>query len=313
MRATSMRRLVGGAAALMLAGATLLSMSGFALAAVPQGTATTDALPPTVTGDIVGFRTNLFYTDGSTLAKAYVTVFTTGAGTNRYWSATRNGNPVPNACTVVADQVSCSFKTVRTNDHLAVTVAYDRTAASATGNGVWSSTGSPTSDGGTSHGDTWTDVRGAAVATFDPNATDYAGSFVILTGSTVANSQAVTNANKQATKVTGLPLGVAATVLDGDTSARDCGPYQSLCDSSSIGEWSDVTVGDFTTAFQIVITFYSSTPKSFVHVFEDGGVTQFEQIFPCAKKSAIVPCFTWSSKDKQATITTYHNGAIRGM
>ena len=30
-------------------------------------------------------------------------------------------------------------------------------------------------------------------------------------------------------------------------------------------------------------------------------------------KSATVPCFTWVAKDKTATITTYHNGAIRGM
>jgi hypothetical protein len=294
----------------------MLSTTGSVLATVPQGTATTEALPPTVTGDIVGFRTNLFYTDTSTLAKAFVTIFTTNTGTNRFVAATKNGSPVANACTVVSDQVSCTFKTVRTNDHLAVTVAYDRTATSATANGVWSTTGSPTSDGGTSHGDTWQDDRGPATATYDATATDYAGGFSIVAGGFVANSQAVSATNKQATKVTGLPAGVAATVLDGAAVTGDCGPYQALCDTA-IGEWSIVTVGDgqtFTTAFQIVITFYSGTPKSFVHQYVDSaGVTQYEQIFACAKKSPTIPCFTWSAKDNAATITTYHNGAIRGM
>jgi hypothetical protein len=317
MRATSMRRLVGGAAALMLVGTMLLTATGSVLASVPAATSTTDALPATVTGDIVGFRTNLFYADGSTLAKAFVTIFTDGTGTNRYVQATRNGAPVAKACTVVSDLVSCTFKTVRTNDHLAVTVAYDRIATIATARGIWSSTGSPTSDtGDNSHGDTWTDPDGAATATYDATSTDYAGGFSIVAGSSIGNAQAVSSTNRQATRVAGLQAGIAATVLDGASVQGDCGPYD--C-GTAIGEWSVVSVGDgqtFGTPFQIVITFYAGTPRSFVHQYvDDAGVTQYELIGACPKKNPAsgAPCFTWSAKDNEATIYTYHNGGLKGL
>jgi hypothetical protein len=330
MRAKSMRRLIGAAAALTLVGATLIS-SGTALATVPQGTATNEALPPIVTaGDVVGFRANLFYTDTSTLSKAFLTIFTDGTGTNRYLRATRNGLEVANACkigSVVAGMVSCTFKTVRTNDHLAVTVAFDLLTSPATADGVWSSSGSPMSDtGGTSHGDTWQDVTcpGApdvncpATATLGTSGGDYAGFFSILDGSTVANGQTVSSGNIQATKLVGIPAGVAATVLDGDGATGTCTTTDTVDCTKLFGQWSDVTVGDgqlFDTVFSIVITFYAGTPKGFVHVYTDADGPQQEFIGACPKKNPIdsAPCFTWSSKDKAATIYTKHNGGVKGI
>jgi hypothetical protein len=328
-----MRRLVGGAAALMLAGATLLSMSGSALATVPLATPTSEAIPATFSaGNDAGFRGSLHYQDGSTLAKLYLSIQTTGASTadvNQlvdYLSVTKNGNPVAHPCDAptatttapITITITCSFKTVRFDDLFVATVAFnpadDTQPVAATY--AWSTTGSTTSDGGTSHGDTWPITPFAVISHPSTDLTNFGGGFTIVSGASFGNAQAISATNKQATKVTGLPLGLAATVQDGDTSARSCGQFQSLCDSSAFGEWSDVNVGDgqtLPTAFQIVITFYAGTPKSFVHQYLDAGVITYEQILPCAKKSPTVPCFTWSSKDNQATITTYHNGAIRGM
>ena len=322
MRATSMRRLIGAAAALTLAGATLISSSGTALATVPQGHATNEALPPIVTaGDVVGFRANLFYTDTSTLSKAFVTIFTTGTGTNRYLLATRNGATVANACsigTVVAGMVSCTFKTVRTNDHLAVTVAFDLVASPATADGVWSSSGSPMTDGGTSHGDTWQDPNGAASASVGASGGDYAGFFSIVADSSVANGQSVSTTNIQATKLVGIPAGVAATVLDGKDATGTCTTTATIDCTKLFGEWSDVAVGDgqtFASPFSIVITFFAGTPKGFVHVYTDANGAQQELIGPCPRKDPAsgAPCFTWSSKDKAATIYTFHNGGVRGI
>ena len=314
---SSTRRLVGGAAALMLLGATLFGSAGTALATVPAGSATNEALPPTVTGNVVAFRTNLYYSDTSTLSKAFVTLFTTGTSDVLYVAATKNGVAVANACGSTLP-ISCTFKTVRTNDHLAVTVAYTRIASPATGDGVWSSTGAPTSDGGTSHGDTWQDPNGPATATFDPNAPDYGGGFSTTAGASIEDFQVVSKTNPQATRLANLPAGVAGTVADGNSANQNqsCGPFD--C-TNAIGEWSDIHVGDgqtFTTAFQIVITIYQGTPKSFVHSYVDSnGVTQFEQIFPCPKKNltAAIPCFTWTANLNQATIYTYHNGSVRGL
>jgi hypothetical protein len=336
MRATSMRRLVGGAAALMLAGATLLSMSGTALATVPLATATSEAIPATFSpGNDAGFRGALHYQDPSTLAKLYLSIQATGASTadpNKlvdYIGVTKNGSPVAKPCgtptvsstSPITITITCSFKTVRLDDVFVALAAFnpadDTLPVSATY--AWSTTGSTGSDvGGTSHGDTWPNPLVTVTSNPSTDATNYGGGFSIVNGASFGNLQAVSATNKQATKVTGLPAGLAATVLDGPTLSDDCGPtYQALCDANAIGEWSEVTVGDgqtLSTAFQIVITYYSGTPKSFVHKYVDSaGVTQYEQIFPFDKKNPQIPSFTWSAKDNAATITTYHNGAIRGM
>ena len=311
MRATSIRRLTGGAAALLLAGATLISASG-ALAAIPTATATNEALPATVTGGIVGFRTILDYQDNaSTLSRAYVTVFTdAGAGTNRYVLATKNGSPVAGACTVGVN-VTCSIKTVRPGDRLIVTVAYDRLLPTAAMHGVWSSTGVPNNDDN-SHGDTW--QGDAATATLVADGGDYAGSFAIAADTVVANGQGVSSSNIQATKVVGVPVGVAAVVFDGADATGDCGTY---C-AQTFGNWSEVSVGDgqtFSSLFQIVITFNQGAPKSFVHSYTDSTGDHVDPISACGRKGPGTTgnCFTWNSKLKQATIYTLHNGSWKGL
>lgn len=336
MRATSIRRLAAGAAALLLVGATTLSAASIALAAQPLAEASSAAIPAAYSpGSYVGFRGTYDYDDSSTLAKLYLTIETTSAdGTAvpaTYLSVLRNGASLPtdgsaplNGCTVGLPTTTCVFATVRSDNDEApgaqtdfvVTLAFKplASATSATATFTWSTTGDTTSDsGGNSHGDTWDGI--ARIAT--PDATgDYAGGFVIPGGSNVvANAQSVSATNIQATKLVGLPAGVAASVKDGSTSGA-CTPDATTTCTAFIGEWSEVTVGDgqsFTTAFQIVITFYAGTPKSFVHTY---GAGQQETIFACTNRknpAASAPCFVWSAKTNQATIYTLHNGSWRGQ
>ena len=317
MRANSLRRVAAGAAALLLAGATVMSMTGSVLAAVPTADAVSAALPASYSaGNAAGFRGTYLFTDGSTLAKLYLTLTTTGADANVYFSATKNGANAARFCTVGTVTTTCIFKSVRTNDRFVITSAYATSAAAVTANFEWSTTGSTGSDGGTSHGDTWDDIIRTATLSSDAN---YGGGFSIVSGSSIGNSQAISASNRQATKLANLPAGVLGTVLDGDTATGSCVSDETVDCAALIGEWSEVNVGDgqpFSSAFTIVITYYSGTPRGFVHSYLDAnGDLQQETIGACPKKNpaAAAPCFSWSSRDNQATIYTLHNGSWRGL
>jgi hypothetical protein len=314
MRATSMRRLAGGAAALLAIGAMVFTTTAPALAAVPTGSATNEALPAFFSsGQDVGFRVSFVGSDASTLSKLFLVLNTTNVSANTYLNATREGADATKSC-VAGLIVTCTFKTVRTGEHVVVTAAFTPTASTVTGDGIFSSSGASIRDtGGNSHGDTWVDPNGAAASALTDDL-DLGGGFSATAGSEVANGQTVTALNRQATKVANLPAGVGATVNDGSTATGDCGPYD--C-THAIGVWSDVTVGDgqtFGSAFQIVITYYQGTPKSFVHTWTDASGVNYELIGACPKKlPASGACFVWNSKTNQATIYTYHNGGVKGI
>lgn len=309
MRATSIRRLSAGAAALLLAGATILSATGAALAAVPLASATSEASPPAYSaGNAAGFRGTFRLTDTSTLAKLYLNLKTTSADANVYFSATRNGTDVARNCTVGAALTSCVFKTVRTDDVFVVISAYSTSATAVTANFVWSTTGSTGSDGSnTSHGDTWDDIPRTATLNPDPN---YGGGFV-FDGSGIQNDQVVTPQNRQATRLAGLPAGIAATVQDGPDASGSCGTY--VCTTEF--EWSEINVADGNTPFVAYITYYQGSPRYFIHDFLNAaGTPEQEQVGPCPKKNpaAAAPCFTWSARNSQATIYALRNGSWKG-
>jgi hypothetical protein len=254
------------------------------------------------------------YQDGSTLAKLYLTVETTGAGSVAFVSATVNGSPVAKACGT-ALPVVCTFRQVRFEDHIVVLTAFNPAvgATSVTARYVWSSTGSTDSDGGTSHGDIWDGIPHTASLNTDP---DYAGGFVTGGSGTIQNLQVVSAGNPQATGLASLPSGVAATVLDGPDATGLCVDTASVDCSDAFGEWSEVTVGDgetFTTVFKITIKYYSGKPTGFVHSY--GDPVEQEYIGPCPKKNPAsgAPCFTWSAKTNTATIYTFHNGSYKGL
>ncbi|HET9521680.1 MAG TPA: hypothetical protein VFO73_11585 [Candidatus Limnocylindrales bacterium] len=293
----------------------LQAFAGLADAAVPMATASSEAIPAQYSaGNAAGFRGVYDYQDGSTLAKLYLTVETTGAGSVAFVSATVNGSPVAKACGT-ALPVVCTFRQVRLNDHIVVLAAFNPAegATSVSADFIWSSTGSTDSDGGTSHGDTWGDGEKTASLSADP---DYAGGFVIGGSTSIQNIQVVSTSNPQATGLASLPAGVAASVLDGPDATGLCVDTATVDCSDAFGEWSEVTVGDgetFTTAFKITIKYYSGKPTGFVHSY--GDPVEQEYIGPCPKKNPAsgAPCFTWAANTNTATIYTFHNGSYRGL
>lgn len=317
MRAISMRRLAGTAGALLLIGTTVLTSAGAALAAVPNATATSEALPAQFSaGNNAGFRGRYEFQDGSTLARLYLRIDVTGADSNIYLSVTRNGRAV--AC-ARAIPVECSFKGVRFGEVVIATAAFAPTAGATQVAATyrWSTTGQTGSDsGGTSHGDTWPNPLVTEVASLSTDP-DYGGGFNAASNGAVGNLQVVSSSNPQATRLAGLPAGVRATVLDGAGATGSCTTNADVDCTALIGEWSEVTVGDgqsFGTAFTIVITFDAGTPRGFVHSYlDENGDLQQELVGPCAKKSPTYPCFTWSARTNEATIYTYHNGSWRGL
>lgn len=315
MRATSFRKLLGGVTALLLVGTTL---SAPVLGAVPTAAVSSEAIPASWSpGFDAGFRGRYTYGDGSTLARLYLVIDVEGASANSYLSVTKNGASVSCAKAI---PVSCSFKTVRLGDVFDVTAAFTPGVGSTvvTATFIWSTTGSTGSDGGTSHGDTWPTDPVALDSTVS-NDPDFAGGFLSEAGAVVANGQTVSATNIQATRVVGVPAGIAATVKDGSGANGVCTSNATVDCGALIGEWSEVTVGDGQSfsVFQIVITLYAGTPKSFVHSYVDtNGDPQQETIFACTNRknpAASAPCFVWSAKTNQATIYTLHNGSWRGQ
>lgn len=316
MRAISRRRLAGMAGALLLIGTTVLTSAGTALAAVPMATASSEALPAQFSaGSYAGFRGRYEFQDGSTLARLFLRIDVTGADSNVYLSVTRNGRAV--AC-AKAIPVECSFKSVRFGEVIVATAAFAPTAGATqvTATYRWSTTGSTGSDGGTSHGDTWPNPLVPRVSTLSTDP-DYAGGFNTASNGTVGNLQVVSSSNPQATRLAGLPAGVAATVFDGTGATGSCTSTADVDCTALIGEWSEVTVGDgqsFGSVFTIVITYDAGTPRGFVHSYIDAnGDPQQEFVGPCAKKNPTYPCFTWSARTNEATIYTLHNGSWRGL
>lgn len=289
-------------------------MAGTAGAAVPAADASSEAIPPSYTaGHAAGFRGFYHLTDGSTLSKLYLRIDVDPAlATNVYKSITRNGSAVPaNACDVVEQDVVCTFKTVRNTDSFVALAAFAPAtgATQVTATFLWSSSGVP-QNGDNSHGDAWDGIP--HTATLTSGDVDYGGGFTVSGDTTVANGP-IGGANVQATKLVGLPVGVAATVRDGAGVTSTCTTDAQVNCANAFGQWSEVNVGDGLNypLFQVQITYASGTPKGFVHTF--GSPLQQEFIGPCAKKSPTYPCFTWDAKTNTATIFTLHNGSYRGL
>lgn len=314
------RRAAAGAAALILVGATALLTAGSTLATVPLATVTMNPLPAYYSaGNLAGFRTTYLNTDTSTISQLFLSVTTTGsdpAGVY-YASARINGVTVSGACSQ-STPFACSFRNIKPGYLVVVDLAFTPSGATTTATGTWSSNGAPTSDGGTSHGDTWDAGTATSTLRADP---DYAGGFEVAANGEVANLQLVSASNLQATRLGKLPAGVPATVHDGPDATGVCTPTTTISCTGFVGEWSEVSVGDgqtFPSVFTVIITFYKGTPKAFVHSYVDTSVVpnvQAEELVTACPKTdpaSGAPCFTWDSKTKQATIYTFHNGSYKG-
>ena len=290
-------------------------LAGSTAAAIPSAIAESEAIPTTYsTGDAAGFRGFFLFTDVSTLSKLFLRIDVDAAlADNVYYAVEKNGATVPaNACSVVDEDVVCSFKTVRQGDRFTARAGYlpklappDQTQVSATF--IWNSTGVP-DNGDQSHGDDWDAVE--RVASLDEDEVNYGGGFT-YSGDTSVQNDPIGPGNVQAAKLVGLPQGIAATVQDGLTD----GPCQTTADvdcGAVSGEWVEVFVGDGLNypVFKLEITYASGQPKGFVHTFlNSAGEPVQEFIGTCAKKNPTYPCFTWKSSTNTATIFTEHNGS----
>jgi hypothetical protein len=289
------------------------ALAGSAAAATPDATAESEAIPATYSdGDAAGFRGFFLFTDPSTLSKLFLRIDVDPAlADNVFFAVEKNGAAVPgNACSVVEEDVVCSFKTVRQGDRFTARAGYlplqeDQTQVTATF--VWNSTGVPQNDD-QSHGDDWDAIPRTAF--LDNDEVNYGGGFT-YDGDTTVGNDPIGPGNIQAARLVGLPVGIAATVEDGLTT----GPCQDTAEvdcSSVSGEWVEAFVGDglIYPVFKLEITYESGIPKGFVHTFVNAaGETVQEFIGPCAKKNPSFPCFTWSNQTNTATIFTTHNGS----
>jgi len=291
-------------------------MAGSVGAAVPNADAVSAAIPASYTaGHAAGFRGTFHLTDGSTLSKLFLRVDlrTPTDATNVYLKVTRNGNNVTSACPAAGEDFVCTFKTVRNTDFFVAVAAYLPPASAEAVSMAfdWKSTGVP-DNGDLSHGDSWDNILRTATLTADD--VDYGGAFTIDGDTSVANG-AIGPSNFQSARLVGLPVGVAATVLDGTHATGTCQTTATINCDTLFGDWIEVHVGDGLDfpVWQIKVTYASGTPKGFIRSFigTDGQPAQ-EPVDTCAKKNPTYPCFTWDAKTKTATIFTIHSSSYRG-
>ena len=306
MRANSIRRLAGGAAALMLAGATILSAAATVSAAPPRWTMQVTSLPNAVSpGANAGYRVVIVNQGPSNISTLFL-VTNSAAGTT-YVNSSR-----ANTCSGVGAALNCNFGALTAGSSITVTVGYG-TPTSGSQFVVQfqlNSNGATFSDvKGRSHGDTLT-AEGKTTLISSKN---FAGGFSPTANGQIVNEPVGGN-NRQSTKIAGLPAGVAGTVEDGPGTTGWCDSARFSC-SDLFGEWSvvNVTDGTLSTVFTISITFKTGTPSGFVHA---NSATDQELVGPCAgttapSSSAQIPCFTWSGNT--ATIYTLRNGSWRGL
>jgi hypothetical protein len=305
---------------------SLLAIQGFAAsatAAIPSANAASQAYP--YSGDhAAGFFGSFHLTDSSTLSRLYLRVDLVSPEnlTNVYFKVTRNGADVTaRDCGPATDShpedFVCTFKTVRNTDVINVGVAWDPgTAQSVVASFIWNSVGVP-DNGDLSHGDDWDGALLTALASNDPDG-NFDGGFTLEGDPIIANAP-ISATNVQAARIVGLPAGTGASVEDGPgVQAPDCVTEGQIDCNATFGEWVETLVGvgdSLTSLWQLQITYASGTPKSFVHIYTLPGDPETylqEYIEPCPKKNPEYPCFTWSAKNKTATIFTYHNGVWKG-
>jgi hypothetical protein len=302
------------------------AFAGSATAAVPDALFPSEAIPGTYTaGEAAGFRGffQLDPTETSTLSKLFLRIDVDETkATNVFYSVKRNGAAVPaKACKLEAQDVVCELKTFRPGELVVATAGYLAAAGETKVDSLylWSSVGVPQNDD-QSHGDSWFTLPALTAVEIDPDDPDfvnYGGGFTYNLDRSVGNSP-IGPGNLQSTKLVGLPVGVAATVLDGlaEPPHGTCETTAEIDCDALFGEWVEVTVGDGLTypEFQIQLTYASGTPKGFVHLFVVGGEVLQEPIDACAKKVAdrTLPCFTWKASTNTATIFTLHNGTYKG-
>lgn len=283
--------MVGAAAAL-----SLQLVAGTASAAVPNASATGQALGTFGGNGYAGFTQTFAYADSSTLSKLYLESDITGGASVVSLAVTKNGQSAANACSVQASPlaVKCQFKTIRNGDVIKLTFAVSplANAASVSTEGFWSSTGFVLG-GNNSHGDAWSTTKLTAVRNASAN---FAGGF----GNTSLDTSTTNlGGNGQAASLKNLPSGKYAFVNDNAATVSD-----------SNFPIIEISVnGGAAASFQLVIVYPHGTnaPASFVHTSDGYATTTYTR----CSGSTRVNCFTWSQNSNTATLYLQHNGTLK--
>lgn len=308
MRANVTRRVAGTAAAFVLLSTAILASAAGVQASPPKWVMNVVALPGSVApGATAGYSVTITNNGPSNISSLYLVTKTTDSTVYVDDSAGRD------ACSIAGQPLKCSFGALNPLEHVTVIVAYITSGPSPYDPGFeGNTTGQAFTDPKRSHGDVLTDelFAGTSLNT-DKN---FGGAFDVSFGGVVSNNASLTGQNKQSTKVANLPAANGATVLDGPNASGTCTDNSTLgidC-SKAFGEWSVVnvgTVGPFSPAITIQITYKSGTPTAFVH---DKGGSE-ELVKTCAQTGGALPCFTWDAATNTATISTQFNGSWRGL
>ena len=198
---------------------------------------------------------------------------------------------------------------------------------------MWSANGDPSSDGGTSHGDTFNFNDGVLI---NDDLQDYRSRWVV-DQTEVANDQGVSPANPHSTKAIAPLTGIPVTVEDIDCDAAhysDPGDVPTICTTlTGFGQISRVDVAGGTAlecpteenphapcvyhfTLKLDNSEVTSNPKGVNHVYP-GGFETITSKCTFAKGSTVpsaVPCIVVKKLpggDLQVDVWTLHNGNIR--
>jgi hypothetical protein len=330
MRSSSLRRLAGAAAALMLATVTILSTTGVALASPPNWVMTVEKLPEVVSNSSpAGYRVTIVNNGPSNISSLFLV--DNNDATPVYLTSSRPGTC--NETPPLSGPLRCSFGALNNGQSVTVVVAY--ATPSSGGSFAITFQGNTTGDSfkdfkNRSHGDLLL-ADPAITVTGLTTSKNFAGRFG-LDGSIVSNDQNVGNKNVQATSVQPPGAGLGTSVQDGTGAPQyDCTACGAL---SLIGEWSTISVnnGDvFPSLFRVDLLIYGqkipkdATIDTLVHIWTSvaSGVTTTHtdlitetcNIDPdTGKPTNSNECIVVTPVDGNTLISgwLFHNGGVRG-
>ncbi|MCI0344067.1 MAG: hypothetical protein L0221_01305 [Chloroflexi bacterium] len=314
-RLRTFRSIAAHASAALLVAASLISATGVS-AAQPGWDIQITTLPSAVSpGADAGYRLVISNTGSSNISQLFLTDSITVPPT--YLAGQRielcQTEPV----------LFCSFGALNAGDSITLTVAYETPTSGSSFSVTFqlNTTGASFKDkGANSHGDTFTTT---ATTDLDGNE-NFAGGFIQSADSSVANGQALSRRNVQATKAivdATSQSGIPVTVEDGTGVSFACLGCGGL---TQLGEWSDVQVAEGTTLsglIEVTITiFWKNVPNNInlnnVIVFHtnDAG-TETEIIDTVCGATPVANCLiatTLESKDLQIVVFVDHNGGFKG-